>query len=105
MKTEAGTKNALPSKFLLTRDGGCGIINCFYTQQMVKDLPAVLQTEFEILSAQLSREKASREGRDKTQTFFSEGSYGGQSSFWPGLAAEGAVKTNRSLFLFIILTF
>ncbi len=74
-------------------------------KQMVKDLPAVLQTEFEILSAQLSREKASREGRDKTQTFFSEGSYGGQSSFWPGLAAEGAVKTNRSLFLFIILTF
>lgn len=74
-------------------------------KQMVKDLPAVLQTEFEILSAQLSREKASREGRDKTQTFFSEGSYGGQSSFRPGLAAEGAVKTNRSLFLFIILTF
>ncbi len=74
-------------------------------KQMVKDLPTVLQTEFEILSAQLSRAKASKEGRGAGQSSFSEGSYGGQSSFQSGLAAEGALKTNRSLFLFILLTF
>lgn len=74
-------------------------------KQMVKELPAVLQTEFEILSAQLSKARASKENGDKGQASFSEGSYGGQSSFPSGLAAEGALKTNRSLFLFIVLNF
>ena len=74
-------------------------------KQMVKELPAVLQMEFGILSVQFSKARVSKENSDKGQVSFSEGSYGGQSSFRPGLAAEGAVKTNRSLFLFIILTF
>lgn len=95
-------------------------------KQMVKELPAVLQTEFEILSAQLSKAKAGKEGHDKGQASFSEGSYGeqassnngtfggqvssnhnsyGSSASCPPGCSREPLKTNRGLLWFILFTF
>lgn len=83
-------------------------------KQMVKDLSVVLPKELEILSAQLSKSRGSREGRyegqasfhggsDEGQPSFHQGSYGGQASL-PSGSAGGPLKTDRGLFLFIVLT-
>ncbi len=73
-------------------------------KQMVKDLPTVLQTEFEILSANLSKAKGNKDSTYQGQVSFDKGGYGGQPSNPPGVAG-GPLKTHRGVLLFIVLTF
>lgn len=80
-------------------------------KQMVKDLPTVLQTEFETFSTQSSKSKENNyqeqvsfnKSSYSKQSSFNGNSYSGQVSFQPG-SAGGPLKTNRGLFLFVVLT-